>query len=99
VQEREPWLGVGAEPLGLAEGLVRGVELAHPQAYLTELVEGLAREVGGELREFPARHLSLGVRLAQRPEEPHDLGPADAADAGESRDCLPLAPALSCVQR
>src|SRR4029453_7188962 len=64
---------------------------------LTELVEGLAREVRGELREFPARHLSLGGRLAQRPEEPHDLGPADAADAGERPDRPTIPPALTCI--
>ncbi len=93
-QERFPRLRLRSERLGLPEGVLRALEVAHAEPDLPQLVERLSRHRGMEALQLVRCLLRLRGGVGPRTGEPHELGPMDAADPREAADVLPFAPAL-----
>src|SRR6185503_18918065 len=72
-QEREAGLGRLAEVVGLAERLLRRLEVAEAQTDLAELVERGAGDPRRPDAELLARLPGLLIRLAEPALEAHDL--------------------------
>ena len=93
-QERLPRLRLRSERLGLPEGVLRTLEVAHAEPDLSQLVERLSRHRGMEALQLVRCPLRLRGGVGPRTGESHELGPMDAADPREAADVLPFAPAL-----
>ena len=92
-EEREPGLRVEPALDRLAERRRRALVVAAAAADLAELVEGPRRvaRVGDE--QVLRRLFGVALGLLEVAADPHDLGPVEAAQAGEVADRLALAPA------
>ncbi len=97
-QERLPRLRLRSERLGLPEGVLRALEVAHAEPDLAELMERLSRHRGMEALQLVRCPLRLRGGVGPGAGEPHELGPMDAADPREAADVLPFTPALRHVR-
>ncbi len=96
-EERRAGLRLGAERPGLSEGLLRALEVAHPQPDLAQLVERAAGRCRMETLQLRRGRLRFRGRVRPGAGEAQELGPVDAADARETGDVLALTPPLRHV--
>jgi hypothetical protein len=91
-EKRETGLRVPAHLVRLPERFLGRREIAHSEADLSKLVEGLAGRAHVVRTQLLAGVGGLACGVRQRAPETQDAGPGHAAHARESEDALAVAP-------
>ena len=88
---------LAAQLVGPAKGVLSSGQVAHTEADLADLVEGLPGCAQVEALQLIAGPRGFFFGLSPSPSKAHDLGVLHPAQTGEARDGLPAAPALGGV--
>ena len=97
-EERSSRLRVAPELVRLLKGLLRSLLVAKAEPDLPDLVHRLSGRDEVEALDLHERSPRLFLGLGPRAAETDDARSLDAADSGEARDRLPLAPLASAVR-